>query len=860
MTSKKGPEEGEKKENFASKLKTRIKSSVTNSTTKMCIGIFLILLCLFVSVAFLNFFSACSTDASLIESGVSPTQIAQEGAENVSGFSGAVVADFMVNKTFGISSFCIIIILFCISLKIIFSQNFRLGRIIGCNLFWMLWLSLFLGLVCTPFSDNSSIYWGGLHGQNAAMFLNTYIGVFGTVLVLIGTLMMFVTLMYPEAIEKAKSYFAKKNEAVAEEKNDKKEEVDESSANNENVESEAATSEPEITETKVEEKEDESEPNEDESEEEQPVVIEEKEPVIIPVIKAEEKKEEENNGELKIRINTEDEADDLPFDKEPDSAIAAAASAEENVPSPADQEMQVSVYDEETSSQLEPIDPRLDLPHYQFPPIDLLKEYPNNKIEANEEELKENQQAIITALDTYGVQVTSIEAQLGPTVTLYEITLAPGIRISKVQSLNKDIAMSLKAEGVRIIAPIPGKGTVGIEVPNKKKLIVPMHDMVASKKYQENKMELPIILGKTITNSNYMIDLAKCPHVICAGATGQGKSVALNAVLMSLLYKKHPSELKLVLVDPKTVEFSMYAPLLNHYLAKMPGEDEAIITDVTKVVAAMNSLCVEMEDRYELLKKAKVRNIIEYNDKYKERKLNPENGHHFLPYIVVIIDEFADLIMQVGKDIETPVARLAQKARAIGIHVILATQRPSVNVITGLIKSNFPVRFACKTAQAIDSKTILDCTGAETLIGRGDMLILSNGNLERVQCAFVDTPEVEAINDFIQGQEGYIEPYELPEYVDPNIETAEDKGIDLRNRDPFFEEAARLIVGSGQGSTSMLQRKFSLGYNRSGRLMDQLEVAGIVGPQVGSKPREVYINDLDTLEMVLQNINSNSPR
>ncbi len=860
MTSKNEPVEGEKKENFFSKLKTRIKNSVTNSNTKICVGILLLVVCLYVTVAYINFFFTSSTDASLIETGVSPTQIAEDGALNASGFSGAVIADFMVNKTFGVSSFCIIIILWCIGMKILTSFKLQIGRIIGNCLFWMLWISLLLGLICTPFSDNSSIYWGGLHGQDTATTLNTYIGEFGTSLVLLTTLMIFMILMYPNVVEKVKNYFAKKE---IESSTEGEEKIDNNTANEQNRESTTTSSNEETTtpDTKstVEEDEEEIEENnndiKEEKQEEKTVV--ETEVKEEPTEKTVEKPAENIDGGFKVKINDDD--DDLPFDHEP-NAVKDAASANEQTLTPAEQEMPVSVFEEENSVQLEPINPREDLPHYQFPPIELLKEYPNNKIEANEEELKDNQQRIISALETYGVQVTSIEAQLGPTVTLYEITLAPGIRISKVQSLNKDIAMSLKAEGVRIIAPIPGKGTIGIEVPNQKKLIVPMHDMVASKKYQTNTMELPIILGKTITNNNYMIDLAKCPHVICAGATGQGKSVALNAVLMSLLYKKHPSELKLVLVDPKTVEFSMYAPLLKHYLAKMPGEDEAIITDVTKVVAAMNSLCVEMENRYELLKKAKVRNIIEYNDKYKERRLNPENGHHFLPYIVVIIDEFADLIMQVGKDIETPVARLAQKARAIGIHVILATQRPSVNVITGLIKSNFPVRFACKTAQAIDSKTILDCTGAETLIGRGDMLILSNGNLERVQCAFVDTPEVEAINDFIQAQEGYLEPYELPEYVDPNVESAEDKGIDLRNRDPFFEEAARLIVGSGQGSTSMLQRKFSLGYNRSGRLMDQLEVAGIVGPQVGSKPREVYINDLDTLEMILQNINNNNPR
>lgn len=471
----------------------------------------------------------------------------------------------------------------------------------------------------------------------------------------------------------------------------------------------------------------------------------------------------------------------------------------------------------------------------------------------NMEEQTQNKNKIVEVLKSFGVEISSIKATVGPTVTLYEVTPAAGVRISRIRSLGDDIALCIAAKGIRIIAPIPGKGTIGIEVPNNKPQTVPMADIINSKKFQESKYELPIAIGKTITNEVYMVDLCKMPHVLVAGATGQGKSVGLNAIITSILYKKHPSEVKFVMVDPKMVEFSMYAPIENHFLAKMSDSEEAIITDVNKVVETLKSLCVEMDDRYMLLKDANVRQVKEYNEKFINRRLNPNKGHRFMPYIVVIIDEFADLIMQVGKDVEQPIARIAQKARAVGIHMILATQRPSANIITGVIRANFPARFAFKVSTGLESRVILDQGGADQLIGRGDMLISQGNDFERVQCAFVDTPEVERITKYISDQQGYPTAYILP---DPPSDGEGDspKDVDLSKLDPRFEEAAALIVSTQQGSTSMIQRKLSLGYNRAGRLMDQLEVAGIVGPQEGSKPREVRVTDLDQLDMIINNL------
>ena len=497
-------------------------------------------------------------------------------------------------------------------------------------------------------------------------------------------------------------------------------------------------------------------------------------------------------------------------------------------------------------------DPTLELSGFRSPGLDQLKDYGSGSIQIDEKELESNKNTIIETLRNYKIEIAKIKANIGPTVTLYEIVPAAGIRISKIKNLEDDIALSLSALGIRIIAPIPGKGTVGIEVPNNNPTIVSMKSVVSSKKFQNAEMELPIAFGKTISNETFTVDLVKMPHLLMAGATGQGKSVGLNVILTSLLYKKHPSEVKFILVDPKKVELNIYSKIERHYLAKLPNSEESIITDNKKVIYTLNSLCIEMDNRYELLKNAMCRNIREYNQKYKSRKLNPDNGHRFLPYIVLVVDEFADLIMSAGKEVETPIARLAQLARAIGIHLIIATQRPSVNVITGIIKANFPARIAFRVTSKIDSRTILDVSGADQLIGRGDMLYTQGNELVRIQCAFVDTPEVEKISEFIGVQKGYPDAHLLPEFSGEENEIG---GIDIEDRDELFEEAAKVIVVAQQGSASLIQRKLKLGYNRAGRIIDQMEAAGIVGPFEGSKARQVLIPDLNTLDQFLKNDN-----
>jgi S-DNA-T family DNA segregation ATPase FtsK/SpoIIIE len=501
---------------------------------------------------------------------------------------------------------------------------------------------------------------------------------------------------------------------------------------------------------------------------------------------------------------------------------------------------------------LPPYDPVLDLRDYKYPSLDLLEMYPGEKIVMDPTELEANKNQILKTLENYDIAIQKIFATVGPTVTLYEIVPAAGVRISRIKNLEDDIALSLSALGIRIIAPIPGKGTIGIEVPNVKKSMVGMRGLLSSEKFQNNTFALPIALGKKIDNEHFIVDLATMPHLLMAGATGQGKSVGINALIVSLLYKKHPSQLKFVLVDPKKVELSLYKTIEKHFLAKLPGEEDAIITDTKKVINTLNALCIEMDTRYDLLKEASCRNIREYNEKFVARKLNPEKGHQFLPFIVLVIDEFADLIMTAGKEIEMPIARLAQLARAVGIHLIIATQRPSVNIITGTIKANFPARVAFKVSSKIDSRTILDTGGAEQLIGRGDMLVSYNGEVTRLQCVFVDTPEVERVVESIGKQRGYPQAFLLPEYIDEK--DLESRDFDLLNRDPLFEDAARLIVQTQMGSTSLIQRRMKLGYNRAGRLMDQLEAAGIVGPSQGSKVREVLYKTETELEDYLQSL------
>ena len=506
-------------------------------------------------------------------------------------------------------------------------------------------------------------------------------------------------------------------------------------------------------------------------------------------------------------------------------------------------------------NQLGKYDPTLDLSHYTPPTLDLLKIYgTDNSTQIDMVEQNANKDKIIRTLLNYGIEIETIKATVGPTITLYEIVPKAGVRISKIRNLEYDIMLSLAATGIRIIAPIPGKGTIGIEVPNADPQVVSMHSIIASKKFQESKFDLPVAFGRTITNEIFMVDLTKMPHLLVAGATGQGKSVGLNAIITSLLYKKHPSQLKLVLIDPKKVEFNIYGDIEKHFLAKLPDGEDAIITDTTKVVETLNSICVEMDERYDLLKKAHVRNIKEYNEKFYNRNLNPEKGHRFLPYIVVIIDEFGDLIMTAGKEVEMPIARIAQLARAVGIHMIIATQRPSVGIITGVIKANFPARVAFKVSSMIDSRTILDSPGANQLVGRGDMLFSQGNDLTRVQCAFVDTPEVENVVHHISGQQSYPTAFYLPEYIANLGEGIDSSSIDMTKRDPLFEEAARLIVANQQGSTSLIQRKFSIGYNRAGRIVDQLEVAGIIGPFEGSKARQVLVLDDYHLEQIIKHL------
>ncbi|MFL2632348.1 MAG: DNA translocase FtsK [Candidatus Marivariicella sp.] len=588
-----------------------------------------------------------------------------------------------------------------------------------------------------------------------------------------------------------------------------------------------------------------------------------KKPLVdIPEAKINSSKSIVTNDESNISYNIEKddiknivtETDIINGPKE--SSVKKDKKISENSGDSGDLKIEIKTFNEEVESDISQdfveYDPTLELSSFKMPHIDLLKDYPNTGITINEEELEENKRKIVDTLSNYKIGIAQIKATIGPTVTLYEIVPEAGIRISKIKNLEDDIALSLSALGIRIIAPIPGKGTIGIEVPNQNPSIVSMRSVISSTRFQKAEMELPIALGKTISNETFVVDLTKMPHLLMAGATGQGKSVGLNAVISSLLYKKHPAEVKFVLVDPKKIELTLYNKIERHYLAKLPDSNESIITDNTKVINTLNSLCIEMDNRYELLKNAMCRNLIEYNKKFKNRKLNPNEGYKFLPYIVLVIDEFADLIMTAGKEVETPIARLAQLARAIGIHLIIATQRPSVNVITGLIKANFPARIAFRVTSKIDSRTILDSGGADQLIGRGDMLYTQGNELSRIQCAFVDTPEVDQIADYIGSQTGYGDAYILPEYVsdDNNI-----LDIDVSERDSLFKEAAEVIVIAQQGSASLLQRKLKLGYNRAGRIIDQMEAAGIVGPFEGSKARQVLITDLNHLNNHLNNEN-----
>lgn len=820
------------------KVLNPVYSFLENDRNRYIIGLSCILTSLFLTFSFVSYFFSWKVDQDKVEYwSTTGYEIFNENydksrdAKNQMGTFGAKVSDFFMNRGFGIFAFCIPFFLFILGLKLAFKKQVVPVK----STFWkiiplMIWGPTFLGLTF----KSSSFNFGGALGSQINIWLDYLAGTWGIVFILVFFGFIISRFSFNFRIEFYLNRLFASNESSKTKENHKPEK---NSIHHQNTFKTVFPSQNSVIETSekashgnqeqvndIIPKENQKESDSEKSTSESTNEIFEKHSIDLTI---------ESNQEL---LQTEE----LSFE------IEESTKQEELL---TEQEINEKV------KEFGEYDPTLDLSEYQFPKIDLLNKYDAGiKQTVDPAILEENKNNIVNTLKNYKIEIDSIKATIGPTITLYEIVPAPGVRISKIKNLEDDIALSLAALGIRIIAPIPGKGTIGIEVPNPNPDIVSMHTAISSKAFQEAKMELPLALGKTITNETYTIDLAKMPHLLMAGATGQGKSVGLNAILVSLLYRKHPSELKLILVDPKKVELTLFNKVYRHFLAKLPDEEEAIITDTQKVVNTVNSLCVEMDERYELLKNAHCRNIKEYNVKFKHRKLNPEKGHKFLPYIVLVIDEFADLIMTAGKEIETPIARLAQLARAIGIHLIVATQRPSVNIITGTIKANFPARIAFRVTSKIDSRTILDAGGADQLIGRGDMLLSTGNELIRIQCAFVDTPEVEKICEFIGDQRGYPDAHLLPEFNDPNGDAGNTGNLEIDDRDEKFEEAAKIIVLHQQGSASLLQRKLKLGYNRAGRIVDQLEAAGIIGPFEGSKARQVLVPDEISLERKLIDI------
>jgi S-DNA-T family DNA segregation ATPase FtsK/SpoIIIE len=798
-----------------SERKPGIFAFLKTKQTQTIFGIFLMLFSLFLCIAFISFFFNWQEDQSTLD------QLTNRAvkSKNLLGKIGANLSHFFIYKGFGIAAFIIALQLFLTGLYILFQRKLS-KMVISWNwgLIVMVLVSVTLGFLHEKFALLS-----GVIGFEINRYLQDFIGKIGLTILLIFFFLSYTVLRYKVTFDQFINKIKQDRAERAQREEEEKEKI-------ESLKGEASEA---ISLTSDKDKKSAFEKS----------VIDLK-PTISKHSDVSTKKEEidlkveENKTPiLKTTISKEEETAIEPI-VEIDVAIAREEkSVAENL-------------SDKLLKDFGEFDPTLELANFKFPTFNLLKQY-NETISIDPEELEANKDKIVETLKNYKIGIAEIKATVGPTITLYEIVPEAGIRISKIKNLEDDIALSLSALGIRIIAPIPGKGTIGIEVPNKKSTIVSMYSVISSKRFQESTMELPIALGKTISNETFVVDLATMPHLLMAGATGQGKSVGLNAVLTSLLYKKHPAEVKFILVDPKKVELTLFNKIERHYLAKIPDVEDAIITDTTKVVHTLNSLCIEMDNRYDLLKAAMVRNIKEYNTKFKARKLNPNDGHQFLPYIVLVIDEFADLIMTAGKEVETPIARLAQLARAIGIHLIVATQRPSVNVITGIIKANFPARIAFRVTSKIDSRTILDASGADQLIGRGDLLFTAGNNLNRIQCAFVDTPEIEKITDFIGSQKAYAEAYQLPEYVDDESGTSVD--IDIEDRDKLFRDAAEIIVTAQQGSASLLQRKLKLGYNRAGRLIDQLEAAGIVGGFEGSKARQVLVTDFVALDQLLEN-------
>ena len=794
-----------------------------NERLNFILGILIASVAIFLGLAFVSYLSTGAVDQSMIEN-PQEGEILNQHHEfiNTCGSLGAYASWYFIKRCFGLAAFLIPLFLLLLGLHLVRAYRLNLLKWFFSLMLLMIWGSVALSLLLAPLFTDACYSPGGDHGLYVCQYLGNLVGTPGLTAILGLTAIAFLTYLSTETIFIIRKLLN-----------------------------------PSKFVDKIKFKITNNDPNEQTDSYENLMIDETDEPIVFDD-PAEQTVEFLKNGEAVVN--------DIGYQNN----LQPKQSDRKEIVDTPDVGLEIEeVKNEESANKktvapaledLEPYDPKRDLENYRYPTLDLLKKYDNDgKPYIDMAEQTANKNRIVDVLRTFGVEISSIKATVGPTITLYEITLAPGVRISKVRSLEDDIALSLSALGIRIIAPIPGKGTIGIEVPNAKPSIVSMESILNSKKFQESTMELPCAVGKTITNEVFMFDLAKAPHLLVAGATGQGKSVGLNVIITSLLYKKHPAELKIVLVDPKKVEFSIYNPLINHFLAKVPDDDaDPIITDVTKVVRTLNSLCKLMDKRYDLLKEVGARNIKEYNKKFLERKIVPQNadpscmGHGFMPYIVVVIDEFGDLIMTAGKEIELPIARIAQLARAVGIHMVIATQRPTTTIITGNIKANFPARIAFKVSAGIDSKTILDRTGAQQLIGRGDMLYLGGAEPIRVQCAFVDTPEVERINNFIADQQSYNMPFELPEpdTAEADLGDGGDKDVDMQHLDPLFEDAARLIVINQSGSTSLIQRKFAIGYNRAGRLMDQLEKAGVVGSAMGSKPREVMIQD----EMSLNNL------
>lgn len=832
-------------------------------------GIFLVLFSVFVFLSCVSYLFNGQNDFRLVQGTEVVDSFSQnEPYKNWMGKIGAHVAWFFMNKYVGLGALFIPLILFLVGIRVWLKKDILpFWKTIRLSVVGMLFVPLAIGFIFHNRVDgfertieitcNQNLVGG--YGHFATEWCTYTLGWFGTLMLVLFVLGAFLIFNFNHSMEAAWARLAEwwKNRAKAIEPDE--DELAENTTITNKIQEDKANVPPVLINSIKEE------PLVEEEEEEVPM---DELPELELSVVQEEVEEEQPEEEVEEEELEEELVEEEPLAIDLDTAVTAASAATSLAELQSDDEsfsVEIEQGEDELTEEdikrkveeLGPFDPRRDLSRYAWPSLELLKPHGGQGPQINKEELEANKNKIVETLNHYKIEIAKIKASIGPTVTLYEIVPAPGVRISKIKNLEDDIALSLAALGIRIIAPIPGKGTIGIEVPNSKPDVVSMRSLIASEKFQNADMELPVVLGKTISNENFVADLAKMPHLLMAGATGQGKSVGLNAILVSLLYKKHPAEIKFVLVDPKKVELTLFNKIERHFLAKLPNEEEAIITDVQKVVKTLNSLCIEMDDRYELLKIAGCRNIKEYNGKFTARRLNPENGHKFMPYIVLVVDEFADLIMTAGREVETPIARLAQLARAIGIHLIIATQRPSVNIITGTIKANFPARIAFRVTSKIDSRTILDSGGADQLIGRGDMLYSTGNDLIRLQCGFVDTPEVEEITDFIGMQQAYPTAFLLPEVVDEN--SMEIGNIADGDRDDLFYEAARIVVMTQQGSASLLQRKLKLGYNRAGRLVDQLEAAGVIGPFEGSKARKVLISDEIALEQFLKSSSSNSP-